>query len=167
MKKLIFLDIDGVLNSQLYAEKHHNKDNESDTSIKFPMSMIDPISVSFLNSLVENTGAEIIISSVWRFGRSIEELQNILEQRGFIGKVIGKTRRIEDAVRGDEIRKFIEDNKELIGYESSSEYKDYVIFDDDSDMLLWQQYNFIHVDGYAGLSPNNCYKAKFILNGKY
>ena len=135
MKKLIFLDIDGVLNSQLYAEKHIKEDNESNTSVKYPMSEIDPISVGFLNGLIEDTGAEVVISSTWRFGHTIEELQNILEQRGFKGKIIGFTPDLHSkepaALRGNEIYKWMEDNIEY----SERELTPYVIFDDDSDML--------------------------------
>ena len=61
--------------------------------------------------------------------------------------------------------KWIEDNEKLVG--SYYSFNNYVIFDDDSDMLYWQRNNFIHIDGYFGLSPNHCYRAKNILNKKF
>jgi len=161
--KVIFLDIDGVLNSQLYAEKHLGEDNQADSSVPHPMSEIDPVSVGFLNSLIEDTGAVVVVSSTWRLNRSVEELQDILNQRGFTGKIVGLTpslHRLEPAMlRGNEIYKWIEDN---IQYEER-ESLPYVIFDDDSDMLYWQRNNFILVDAYCGLTPNQIYKAKRIL----
>lgn len=42
----------------------------------------------------------------------------------------------------------------------SFEFSDYVIFDDDSDMLLWQKDNFIKIDDYCGLTPSAIYKAE-------
>ena len=39
----------------------------------------------------------------------------------------------------------------------------YVIFDDDSDMLLWQRENFFWVDRYCGITSTILYKAKRFL----
>lgn len=161
--KIIFLDIDGVLNSRLYAEKHINEPNEADSKVQYPMSEIDPVSVSLLNKLIEDTGAEIVVSSTWRLNRTVEQLQSILESRGFKGKIIGFTpslHRSEPAMlRGNEIYKWIEDN---IPYDEREKLK-YVILDDDSDMLYWQRNNFILIDSYCGLTPNQCYRAERIL----
>ena len=41
----------------------------------------------------------------------------------------------------------------------------YVILDDDSDMLLVHADHFIHTDGYLGLSQSDAIQAVCILNG--
>ena len=40
----------------------------------------------------------------------------------------------------------------------------YVIIDDDSDMLLWQANHFFQTDSYSGLTPNICYRIKRYFN---
>ena len=44
-------------------------------------------------------------------------------------------------VRGNEINKWIHDNNDIIG--DYIKFKDYVILDDDNDMLFIQRHNFI------------------------
>jgi hypothetical protein len=154
MNKIIFLDIDGVLNSEVFQKYRNNP-----ISKEYPLCDIDPYAINLLNKLVDDTNSVIVITSVWRLSRTLEELQLLFSRVGFTGVIVGKTPRLgEDTVRGNEIYKWIKDHEELIG----TKY-----FDDDSDMLLWQQHNFIKIDGYCGLTSTNCYKAEYILNRKY
>jgi len=158
MKKIIFLDIDGVLNSEVDFMLNGNKEERVD---------IAPRPMKLLNELIEDTGAEVVVSSVWRFGHTVESMQKLLESKGFKGNVVGLTPSYGNGVvRGNEILKWIKDNDEYLGIPYYN-YESYVIFDDDSDMLLWQQFNFIKVDGYIGLTPTNTYKARWILNKKH
>lgn len=154
--KIIFLDIDGVMNNEI----DYNEDE-----MKTPDDMISRRCVENLNELIENTGAKVVISSTWRHGRTVEQLQQILNKFGFVGEVIDKTPSLpgDYTVRGNEILKWMKDNKEIIG-EYHSDFTKYVIFDDDSDMLYWQRNNFILVDSFCGLSRRNIYKAERILN---
>ena len=155
--KIIFLDIDGVLNHQLFYEEQEFRAHTD----------IDRSRISLLNNLIEDTNAKVVISSTWRIGTTIEELQTILNDEGFTGEVIGKTPQGgNDCCRGNEIYKWIKDNDKLLG-KPYYEFKDYVIFDDDSDMLLCQRNNFLLVDNFVGLTPNLMHKARFILTGKY
>lgn len=64
--------------------------------------------------------------------------------------------------RGNEIHKWLGDNSDIIGEESNN----YIILDDDSDMLYWQRNNFVNVDQYVGLTPKQVYKATRFLTGK-
>lgn len=75
--KVIFLDIDGVLNHNLYYEKINY--DKSD----YPYSKFDPEKIELLNTLIKNTGAKIIISSTWRKNTQKEELEKIMQKRGF------------------------------------------------------------------------------------
>ena len=57
MRKIIFLDIDGVLNSMDYFKQ--TKDCKGYTEI-------NPEKVKLLKEIVDRTGAEIVLSSTWR-----------------------------------------------------------------------------------------------------
>lgn len=56
-KKIIFLDIDGVLNSRQWYMCENGKIGKGN---------IDPENVRVLKELVEETGAEIVLASSWR-----------------------------------------------------------------------------------------------------
>lgn len=146
--KVIFLDFDGVLNCE----------------IDFTIEVEEDISkrcIGLLNNIIKETKAEVVVSSVWRNGKTIEELQTLLEKYGFEGKVIGTTPHLgHGSLRGNEIRQWIETN---IPYKEQDNFK-YVILDDDSDMLLWQKDNFLCTDGYCGITPKIVYQAIRILN---
>lgn len=168
--KIIFLDIDGVLNHQIWFEKvqHLRADRQSKEDYRF---YFDPFAVGLLNDLTDATGAKIVVSSSWRLGRTVEELKKILKENGVTGEVIDKTPHLsfEDYAnysysvpRGCEIKAWMELNKEKLG-ESIGKYRNYVIFDDDSDMLYWQRNNYFQVDSYCGLTPNLIYRAKNFL----
>jgi HAD domain in Swiss Army Knife RNA repair proteins len=159
--RIVFLDIDGVLNNQLWYESTKGICRERDD--------LDPKNIEQLNNLIKATGAKVVVTSVWRLGRSVAELQAILDGNGFEGEVIGTTLDLRYKehgaciLRGNEIYCWIQEHEDLIG-EKSHEYKRYVILDDDSDMLYWQRNNFIHVDPYCGLTPNIIFHAEKILN---
>lgn len=161
---IIFLDIDGVLNHELFfrglsSPKPRLKDR--------PYSEIDPNSMDYLNSIIDLTGAKIVISSSWRLFHSVDELREIFKKCGFHkdGEIIGATEnlRSEYCFRGNEIFKWIKSNEKLIGV-PDHEYKRYVILDDDSDMLFWQKDNYLKVDQYCGLTPTVAWKTGKILN---
>ena len=160
--KLIFLDIDGVLNNQLYYTSGRADERDFRTNI-------DPVSVGFLNTLIKNTDAKVIVTSTWRLGRTVGELQKILDDEGFTGEIIDRTKDLrrgnegDSILRGNEILCYMKEHPEVLGC-SYSDYRHYVIFDDDTDMLYWHRYNFIKTDPYCGLTPSNIYEAQKILN---
>ena len=148
--KIIFLDIDGVLNHQLWFKSQKDK-KVIDTDLEYNRSMIDETRVDLLNDLIKETKAKVVISSSWRKNHTKEELQTMLEDKGYVYSV----------PRGNEIKAWLETNKGILNNKMSN--VPYVIFDDDSDMLLWQRENFFWVDPYCGLTPNTIYKAKRFL----
>lgn len=158
--KIIFLDIDGVLNNE--ESEYYPVDNGrfGRTTELFTPRLIDN-----LNLLLTKTGAKIVVSSTWRLGKTVEELQLILNGMGVVGEVIDKTEDHNNGFtfRGNEIIKWVKDNKGLLGC-PYYDFKSYVILDDDSDMLLWQVDNSVHTNGYKGLTLNDVYKAILILN---
>ena len=57
MRKIIFLDIDGVLNPKWW-----DSDKQSDNYGR----LFDAKAVANLAKIIEETGAEIVISSMWK-----------------------------------------------------------------------------------------------------
>lgn len=80
--KLLFLDIDGVLNDPFW-NLNHPSNNADD--------YIDPVRVAILNRILQETGAKVVITSTWRCTFTPERLQKHLETFGFIGEIIGAT----------------------------------------------------------------------------
>lgn len=151
-KPFCMLDLDGVLNSANYFQHRSDQDD-----VGRPDNQIDPAAVKYLNEIAD---WNFVLSSTWRKFHSIDEMNKMLQSRGFKGTIIDKTPVLETpgSLRGNEIYEWIRKN-----IPDSWDFKNYVIFDDDSDMLYWQQNNFIHIDGHFGLSPNHVYKAKRML----
>ena len=184
--KIIFLDIDGVLNHEIWFKSKeyalqskqvnllHEKNLERASKEAFDVSMIDPEKVSLLNSLVKDTDAKVVVSSSWRKNRTVEELEYLLnELLGLQAEIIGKTPILDfqplpnqdysySVPRGCEIKAWLEINKGILGVKMSK--VKYVILDDDSDFLYWQRHNYIRVDRYCGLTSTNTHLARQILN---
>lgn len=170
--KIIFLDIDGVLNHQLWFESINGKPEYKKEGPDDYRRWFCPFSVDLLNHLTTETGAKIVVSSSWRKGRTVEQLQKLLKDNGITGEVIDKTPYLRftgvddytySVPRGCEIKAWLEINKGILG-EKIGSFNNYVILDDDSDMLWWQRNNFLLIDGYCGITPNIIYKAQKLLS---
>lgn len=59
MQKIIFLDIDGVLNSNLWNKNHQREIRDG--------TLIDEDKVKLLNRIITRTEASIVLHSGWRF----------------------------------------------------------------------------------------------------
>ena len=155
--KIIFLDIDGVLNSDLHYQ-------QVDRNLPYEKKSFNIQLVNNLNSITDKTGAKIVLSSTWRKNRSLDDLKELFKRVGITGELIDKTPVLEfDPVvdmsvpRGCEIQLWINENKNLLSTNILN-WKDYVIIDDDSDMLYWHRKNFFQTDRTVGLSPILTYK---------
>jgi len=112
--KLIFLDIDGVLNSWEERRNDH----------------FLPDCVARLNQIVFATGAEVVLSSSWRNlvhegHMSLFGFDLLLRTHGFRGKLVGITRQEPEDEREDRFWQIADYVRELEGLES------YCILDDD------------------------------------
>lgn len=178
MKHVIFLDVDGVLNCQLHynsqqfidyrdAKKSLRKDvkNEKISRMEYYASQICRSRVALLNTLCAETDSVIVVSSTWRHGKTIEELQSIFDYCGATFKVIDKTDHFGN-YRGPEIAEWLKENSEKYFGVQYFDFYRYAIIDDDSDMLLDQQHNFFQTDNYSGLTPNTVYKIKRFFTHK-
>lgn len=118
--KVLFLDFDGVLNSEASFrwEKRKKTIHIANT--------LSPIACSNLQHILEqDRDVKIVISSTWRKIHTMVELQNILNSYGVeAARIIGKTPLTFSGDRGREIRQWLEDNPNVTKY---------VIIDDDTD----------------------------------
>src|SRR5579859_6485282 len=87
--KIIFLDIDGVLNSQRFYESEFRKHNESLMHDEYGQ-IFDPLSSDLLNKLIRETKAKVVISSTWRHN-GFQEMKDMWRDRKMEGEVIGIT----------------------------------------------------------------------------
>ena len=165
--KVIFLDLDGVLNST--RSRLATKDklgsfeySPDDPNVYFwnsTLSTIDPIAVSLLNRAVKETKAKIVISSSHRnhFKESpfkLSELKNYFHRLGVDSEHIISYTPSLVPTRGIEIQAWLDKYDEPINY---------AILDDDDDMLANQQPFFIKTNGKVGLSSDDYYKILGLL----
>jgi len=155
-QKLIFLDIDGVLNNSGWWEKLYADQSQSPY-------LFDPQNVTSLNMILDQTGANIVISSAWRHGKKLNWLKKHLRKQGVRGHVLGVTPDgwniksfPENWVRGHEIELWLKrhtDGKAV-----------FVILDDDDDMGPLMD-RLVQTDMKYGLTPELAAKATRMLKG--
>ena len=174
--KVLFLDIDGVLNSEnwfayrIYCVKNNmvnilmNFIDTDDRNIKHKLTMLDDRAIANLNRIVEETDCKVVLSSSWRSSIESENIftQNLLKLKGFKYEFYDVTPRLWfsdfSIRRGEEIKFWLDKESE------KHEIESFVILDDDSDILPEQMNNFIHVDGQVGLTDRDVLTAIEILN---
>ena len=127
--KIIFLDVDGVLN---FSECWTRPENKGKCG-----KIWDNECVAQLNRIVKETGAKIVVSSSWRILK--EHYNAVLNEMGIEGEILGKTptrlpvTNINGVRRGDEIQSWM-DTQDIEPIEK------FVILDDDSDMCHLKEY---------------------------
>lgn len=106
--KVIFLDNDGVIclsnnwggRSKKWAnyrsQNPSSSDSKSDAPVQVRFDDFDEKAVRVLNSILEETGAEIVVSSDWRFHANLDELGDYYVSQGILKKPISVTHRTED-----------------------------------------------------------------------
>ncbi len=162
--KVIFLDIDGVLNCQNgYVNGFCKyKDYVVGGEKVFHYQQFYPPSKKLLNKLIDETDAKIVISSTWRHS-GIEKLRKIWELENMSGEIIDITPtfrnlKIKDYYKGlprgleidwwlvnNNFKQIFWSKEEQLKYLAETHIKNYIIIDDDSDMLYNQRDHFVHV----------------------
>lgn len=121
MDSVLFLDIDGVLNSQEFFERAR-----ADALSRRPIwHMLDPEKVTMLNEILAATGAKVVVSSSWRIPFTMDDIYAALTHRGFRGTIIGKTPS-GGRTRGDEIQAWLD-------FQATKPVR-FAILDDSADM---------------------------------
>ena len=158
--KVIFLDIDGVLN--IYPQGHDDFGG-----------IFHPHFIENLKQIIKKTKAKIVISSTWRHS-GLDNMKKMWKFRNLPGDIIGVTPdlyyrddngRSISPKRGDEIQLYLDKNKDIVNY---------IILDDDTDFNQNQLGNFVQcstninhpdcVDIGYGLTKICAEKAIRILN---
>jgi len=112
--KVIFLDNDGVIclsnnwggRTKKWA-KHRSANPESskllsEAPVDVRFDDFDKKAIKILNEILEETGAEIIVSSDWRFHATLEELGEYYISQGISKKPIGITKRLGQCEQPEE-----------------------------------------------------------------
>jgi hypothetical protein len=137
--KILFLDNDGVicLGSQWGGRhkrmkkfiKEHGVAEISKMPAYIRLDRFDKKSVKVLNEVIEETGAEIVVSSDWKLHATLEELQELYLENGVIKAPIGTTENMKDfdeetyglfmyknwleRIRIIEVEKYLKDNPQI------------------------------------------------------
>jgi hypothetical protein len=105
LMKVIFLDNDGVICLSRNWGSRNTKRRKAGLKISVPSSEIpvdirldnfDKKAVKILNEILEETGAEIVVSSDWRLHATLEELGEYYTSQGIIKKPIAVTDQVKD-----------------------------------------------------------------------
>nr|WP_263429393.1 HAD domain-containing protein [Nannocystis pusilla] len=97
--KVIFLDIDGVMN---------NLGTRAEPQRSGVVAWLDPDNVAVLNQIVRATGAVVVVSSSWRLTVPLSELRASFAAAGCEAQVVGITPDVDGPRRGREIRAWLD-----------------------------------------------------------
>ena len=135
--RILFLDIDGVLNSELYFRKTEGKHiypDTPDTHFNYRSTMVDREALMLVSDMCKENNIKVVLSSTWRLGfDSLKEINDFFTALGAEMEFIGATGTTKEGVRGVEIKVWIDTH---IDVQYDKPYRNFVILDDDSDMLL-------------------------------
>ena len=126
MSPVLFLDIDGVLNSAFYLRNNPNCFHRGEDQA----NAIDPVAGTRLEQILTRTGAVMVLSSTWRLMNTVEQVTDFLKKRGVpSAKFIGATP-VLSGYRGKEIQAWLKSHSNVVRF---------AIVDDDSDMDPFQE----------------------------
>jgi hypothetical protein len=137
-RRVVFLDIDGVLAPIRRWDRYGD---------------LDSACIRVLNEIVARGGADVVVASTWRYGKTIAELQAMLDAQGFTGRVLDKTPTgAPGADRGEEIAAWLAEHA----------VSGYVIIDDHADMGALHPH-LVQTQPAHGLQPADAPRAIAIL----
>lgn len=154
--KVIFLDIDGVITDKSYMR-------------------FDATKMKMIKGLCIATEAKIVVSSSWRRGNLAD---TISELTGFGNSYVPVPYALSDLTiditpyviaseTGERGRQFhVQRGVEIDLWLKDHDVENYVILDDENDMLYDQASHFVHINCKEGLTIDDCFKAVDILNNK-
>jgi hypothetical protein len=159
-RRLIFLDIDGTLNTHNWMEWSGSND-------------IDRECVLRLNRVLESTGAGIVVSSAWRYmvaggAMTCEGFHYMLRTHGLTrrSRIVGITGPDDDLTdpdeRGRQVADWLATRRETGLVPADVRY---VVLDDGDFGITKHGHPFVHVDGRRGLTDADADRAVAILLG--
>lgn len=166
---IIFLDIDGVLNTE-HGLKFwtNNWENPTNAFHLDGKQQFCPEAIEVLRKIIENTGAKIVISSTWK-SNGLKWFKKFWKDRGLPGEIIDVTKNTTHRIRGVEVEQWLFSK----GYYYPESYwdapywndlrkkckiKGYCIIDDDWDFLILQKNHYVNTPAYKGLASEGKYE---------
>ena len=129
--KIIFLDVDGVLNNF--------------TILQEGITELSEESILLLKKIIEETKSEVVISSSWRlWPETLKELHDKLLEFGI--KPIDKTKELSPV----KFSQSVERRKEIQEWLSRNKVENFAILDDDEDASI--EGHFFQTDFNIGLT---------------
>jgi hypothetical protein len=162
--KVIFLDCDGVLNSEETCEKWHketggngfggffhaDKEPLEKSDTKWGEELVDRV-----RRIVDTTGAQIVMSSTWRRHYDIPKFKEMFKLYGWDAPIISMTPRGYRG-RGLEINMWLKDNP----------VDNYLILDDVDQFLVDQKPHYVQTDMMTGITEEDTERAIKILQNE-
>ena len=170
MNKIIFLDIDGVLNTEHYQGllQYQGKPWQDEYGAFF-----DPKAVKQLKRIIDATDADIVVESSWKY-LGLDAMKELWKVRNLPGRIIDITPSTtsDEYLLNVDLDDFSNKMHHCKGLEISSWLSEkglsntrYVIIDDEYVILDSQLPHFILTNPYEGITEEQANKAISILNG--
>ena len=165
MSKVLFLDIDGVLNSDLWNDSHREEISDG--------TLIDEGKIKLLAGLVKETDSEIILHSGWRFWFDTE-LKPLCTQANKLVELLEKENLHISGVTPDltteEIRKtkkfsLVKADEILLWLNLHNSVTEWVVLDDLDLHSAQISRHQVKTDQTIGLTLENVKQAVKILSG--
>lgn len=151
-RSIIFLDFDGVLNTEQY---HAQLAVDGKPSKDTWGPLFDPRAVANLRAIIDSTGADIVISSSWRYIHRLGSLRMMWEVRELPGEISDTLPCGAQYIsRGEDIECWLDRHGR----------PDYVIIDDVDDFFPSQHDRYVEINPIVGISEANAERAIKILN---
>ena len=167
--RVLFLDFDGVLNSHDWWTRRGARTTQTVDEWEF-----DPSAIALLNQAIRDDDVQsdvrVVVSSSWRYGRTVENLRDLLEKVGVAAQVIDKTvdyidhdtlaaltalHGVRHAERGAEIAEWLSRHTDTV--------ETYAIVDDDSDAGVGHDGHFVKTKFANGLVEAHVRRLRSIL----
>ena len=153
MRRIIFLDFDGVLNTEYYQGLLQFQDKQWQDQYG---AFFDPRAVRQLKRVIDTTDADIVVESSWKY-LGLEAMQELWRVRDLPGRVIDITPSLtNNKNKGEGIAAWLS--------EHVTPDTRYVIIDDEYVVLDAQIPFFIWTNPYEGLTEEQANRAISILH---
>ena len=152
--RILFLDFDGVLNSHAWWNRRGRRMTQTIDQWEF-----DPRAIALLNEVVAGD-VRVVVSSSWRLGKTVPELQQLLSSVGFAGDVLDKTEPIGAGLlyaytpRSAEIAHWLDEHADV---------ETYAIVDDDAEAGDGHRGHFVETKIAHGLTERVADELRAIL----
>lgn len=152
MNKILFLDFDGVLNTEHYQSllQCQGKPWQDEYGAFF-----DPKAVKQLKRIIDATDADIVVESSWKY-LGLDAMKELWEVRNLPGTIIDITPSLLGKNKGVEIASWLS--------KYAKQDIRYVIIDDEYVILDSQLPHFILTNPYEGITEEQSNRAISMLN---